>query len=118
MGCSFCLFDDFMTPYDVSAAPAQPHASSNIALHSRTPISAPSDIKTFLAQEESTVYKRVERNILPHALPLSSVQRAQPHHVIISLQAHIPPQHAFLFSIPCDTLKRLVSVAPTPHMIQ
>lgn len=106
MGCSFCVYDEFKTPYDITAAP-QTTAKPCLQINAKDPFITPEHIQRFLLSNNKDHYKRSWRNASRHSVALDTLHKNERRVVVIAQKHHIAPLSTLTyFAVPKTALAR------------
>ena len=104
LGCSFCVYDELMTPYDITATPSG-GAQTGIQLDAQAPLITPEHIQTFLLSSTRHIYQRTWRNTSRQTVSLANLHAQDIDTVVIAQKSSIHPGEAITyFAVPKTAL--------------
>ena len=104
LGCSFCVYDEFLTPYDITASP-QNTAKACVQLDARDPMIDSEHIRRFLLSDNTLLYQKTWRNTSCQSVPLAALHAQTPNIVVIARKHHIAPYSTLTyFAVPKTAL--------------
>jgi len=108
MGGTFCLIDEYKTPYDITAHPDK-NGGSSIRIPALAPPLTHQDIARFLQSPHRWHYHHIYANTSSNALPMETLNM-DPNNSVIIASNHLlhPGEITHYFIAPRVTIKRVI----------